>query len=72
MIATALSMLAEEIKDGAVSEARSHEPRFTPAPHKRGLRQARKLTEEVLTFIGEVSQEEPSIRLLDLTCQNRL
>ena len=35
-------------------------------PHKRGPKEARKLTEEVLTFIGEVSQEEPSIRLLDL------
>ena len=31
VIATALSMLAEEIEDGAVSEARSNEPRFTLA-----------------------------------------
>ncbi|MGD0015234.1 MAG: hypothetical protein ABSD56_12565 [Bryobacteraceae bacterium] len=29
VIATALSMLAEDIEDGAVSEARSHEPRST-------------------------------------------
>jgi transposase len=36
------------------------------APHKRGPRQAHKLTEEVLTFIGEVRQEEPSIRWPDL------
>ncbi len=31
VIAAALSMLAEEIEDGAVSEARSHEPCFTLA-----------------------------------------
>jgi Arc/MetJ-type ribon-helix-helix transcriptional regulator len=31
VIATALSMLAEDIEDGAVSEARSHEQRFTLA-----------------------------------------
>src|SRR4029079_624307 len=36
------------------------------APHKRGPKQAYKLTEEVLTFIGEVRQKEPSIRLADL------
>ena len=30
-------------------------------PHKRGPKQAHKLTQEVLTFIGEVRQEEPSI-----------
>src|SRR5436189_471513 len=35
-------------------------------PHKRGPKQAHKLTEEVLTFIGEVRQQEPSIRLPDL------
>jgi transposase len=35
-------------------------------PHKRGPKQAHKLTAEVLTFIGEVRQEEPSIRLPDL------
>src|SRR5215469_3622292 len=35
-------------------------------PHKRGPRQAYKLTEEVLTFIGEVRQKEPSIRVPDL------
>ena len=29
VIATALGMLAEDIEDGAVSEARSHEPRST-------------------------------------------
>ena len=35
-------------------------------PHKRGPKQAHKLTEEVLAFIGEVRQQEPSIRLPDL------
>src|ERR1700722_4694565 len=35
-------------------------------PHKRGPKQAHKLTEEVLTFIGELRQKEPSIRLPDL------
>ena len=35
-------------------------------PRKRGPKQAHKLTEEVLTFIGEVRQKEPSIRLPDL------
>lgn len=35
-------------------------------PHKRGPKQAHKLTEEVITFIGEVRQKEPSIRLTDL------
>ena len=35
-------------------------------PHKRGPKQAYKLTEEVLTFIGELRQKEPSIRLTDL------
>src|SRR3954467_11179086 len=35
-------------------------------PHKRGPKQAHKLTEEILTFIGEVRQKEPSIRLPDL------
>jgi len=35
-------------------------------PHKRGPKQAHKLTEEVITFIGEVRQKEPSIRLPDL------
>ena len=32
-------------------------------PHKRGPKQAHKLTEEVLAFIGEVRQTEPSVRL---------
>jgi transposase len=36
------------------------------APHKRGPRQAHKLTDEVLAFIGEVREKEPSIRLPDL------
>ena len=36
------------------------------APHKRGPNQAYKLTEEVLTFTGELRQKEPSIRLADL------
>ena len=35
-------------------------------PRKRGPKQAHKLTEEVLTFIGEVRQKEPSVRLPDL------
>lgn len=35
-------------------------------PRKRGPKQAHKLTEEVLTFIGEVRQKEPFIRLPDL------
>ena len=35
-------------------------------PRKRGPKQAHKLTQEVLTFIGEVRQKEPSIRLPDL------
>lgn len=35
-------------------------------PRKRGPKQAHKLTEEVLSFIGEVRQKEPSIRLPDL------
>ena len=35
-------------------------------PHKRGPKQAHKLTEEVLSFIGEVRQKEPSVRLPDL------
>jgi transposase len=35
-------------------------------PHKRGPKQAHKLTHEVLTFIGEVRRKEPSARLPDL------
>jgi transposase len=35
-------------------------------PHKRGPKQAHKLTDEVLTFIGEVRQKESSIVLADL------
>jgi transposase len=35
-------------------------------PHKRGPKQAHKLTREVLTFIGEMRQKEPSVRLPDL------
>jgi transposase len=35
-------------------------------PHKRGPKQAHKLTEEVLTFIGAMRQKEPSVRLPDL------
>jgi hypothetical protein len=41
--ATALAMLAEEIEDGAVSEARSHEPRFTLAKVEAELRTLGKL-----------------------------
>ena len=43
VIAMALSMLAEEIEDGAVSEARSHEPRFTLAEVEAELRALGKL-----------------------------
>jgi transposase len=35
-------------------------------PHKRGTKQAHKITAEVLTFMGEVRQKEPSIRLPEL------
>lgn len=35
-------------------------------PHKRGPKQAHKLTEEVLTFIVETRQKEPSVGLPDL------
>jgi len=35
-------------------------------PNKRGPKQAHKLTEEVLSFIREVRQKEPSVRLPDL------
>jgi transposase len=38
-------------------------------PQKRGPKQAHKLTDEVLIFIGEVRQKEPSIRLPDLVKQ---
>ena len=38
VIARALSMLAEDIADGAVSEARRHEPRFTLAEVEEELR----------------------------------
>jgi Arc/MetJ-type ribon-helix-helix transcriptional regulator len=43
LITTALSMLAEEIEDGAVSEARSHEPRLTLAEVEAELRALGKL-----------------------------
>jgi transposase len=35
-------------------------------PHKRGPKQAHKLTGEVITFISEVRQKEPSIRMPEL------
>lgn len=35
-------------------------------PHKRGPKQAHKLTDEVIAFINEVRQKEPSVRLPDL------
>jgi len=35
-------------------------------PHKRGPRQAHKLTGEVMAFIGEKLQEEPSLRSAEL------
>jgi len=43
VIATALSMLAEDIEDGAVSEARAHEPRSTLAEVEAELRALGKL-----------------------------
>jgi Arc/MetJ-type ribon-helix-helix transcriptional regulator len=43
VIATALSMLAEDIEDGALSEARSHEQRFTLAEVEEELRALGKL-----------------------------
>ena len=43
VISTALSMLAEDIEDGAVSEARSHEPRSTLAEVEAELRELGKL-----------------------------
>jgi transposase len=35
-------------------------------PHKRGPRQAHKLTDEILSFLSEARQNEPSLRLPDL------
>ena len=43
VIATALSMLAEDIEDVAISEARRHEPRFTLAEVEAELRALGKL-----------------------------
>ncbi len=43
VIAKALSMLAEDIEDGAVSEARSHEPRSTLAEVEAELRELGKV-----------------------------
>jgi Arc/MetJ-type ribon-helix-helix transcriptional regulator len=43
VIATALSMLAEDIEDGAISEARSEEPRSTLAEVEAELRALGKL-----------------------------
>jgi Arc/MetJ-type ribon-helix-helix transcriptional regulator len=43
VIATALSMLAEDIEDGAVSESRSHQQRFTLAEVEEELRALGKL-----------------------------
>lgn len=43
VIAAALSMLAEDIEDGAVSEARSHEPRSTLAEVEAELRELGKV-----------------------------
>jgi Arc/MetJ-type ribon-helix-helix transcriptional regulator len=43
VIDTALSMLAEDIEDGVISEARSHEPRFTLAEVEAELRAMGKL-----------------------------
>ncbi len=38
VIAAALSMLSEDVEDGAAPEARSHEPRFTLAEVEAELR----------------------------------
>jgi len=35
-------------------------------PHKRGPKQAHKLTDEVLTFIVEIHQKEPSVRTAEV------
>jgi transposase len=35
-------------------------------PHKRGPKQAHKLTEEVLTFIAELRGKDPALRLAEL------
>ena len=35
-------------------------------PHKRGPKQAHKLTDEVLAFIGETRQKDPSMRTTEL------
>ena len=43
VIAAALSMLGEDIEDGAVSEARSHEPRSTLAEVEAELRELGKV-----------------------------
>jgi Arc/MetJ-type ribon-helix-helix transcriptional regulator len=43
VIATALSMLAEDIEDGTISEARSREPRFTLGEVEAELRALGKL-----------------------------
>lgn len=43
VIATALSMLAEDIEDGTVSEARAHEPRSTLSEVEAELRALGKL-----------------------------
>jgi Arc/MetJ-type ribon-helix-helix transcriptional regulator len=43
VVATALSMLAEDIEDGAVSESRAREPRFTLAEVETELRALGKL-----------------------------
>ena len=48
------------------SSAFEHDGLAGLVPHKRGPKQAHKLTEEVLTFIGEMRQKEPSVRLPDL------
>ena len=44
VIETALSMLAEDLEDGAVSESRRHEPRSTLAEVEAELRALGKLT----------------------------
>lgn len=43
VISTALSMLVEDLEDGVVSVARSHEPRFTLAEVESELRSLDKL-----------------------------
>jgi Arc/MetJ-type ribon-helix-helix transcriptional regulator len=57
VIATALSMLAEDIEDGAVSEARSHEPRSTLAEVEAELRELGKVKNGIPRHFRGVRQK---------------